>query len=479
DGNVYVARNLTEAIAQAQAKTGNPAVELTQDQDVLDTWFSSGLWPFSTLGWPQDSVDLSTFYPTSTLVTGFDIIFFWVARMTMMAGYFTGEMPFQDVYIHGLIRDEQNQKMSKSKNNGIDPLGLIDQYGTDALRYALIKEVVGAGQDVRMDYNRKTGESGTVEAARNFANKIWNASRFVAMNLESAEPESLWQLAAPDLELSDRWIISRFHRTAAQVNQLLQNYGLGEGAKLLYEFIWGDFCDYYIELVKPRLLDQPTKLTAQRVLLQMWEGILRLFHPYMPHITEELWQTLPHPANRSSYLAIQAYPQADPAWIDPNLEAQFQLVFEVIRVIRNLRAESEIKPGIKVKAILQSELERDRSQLKAAVSYIENLAKAEQIQVLEAVPLGLGQVATGVAASVQVLIPLAGAIDLEQLQAKLTKNLQKIENAIAPLQTRLANPSYVTKAPAEVITKAQAELAELQIQAQVLRDRLTELASQM
>ena len=478
-GNVYVGRDLAEAIAQAQAATGDSHPELTRDQDVLDTWFSSGLWPFSTLGWPQENPDFNTFYPTSTLVTGFDIIFFWVARMTMMAGYFTGKIPFADVYIHGLVRDENNQKMSKSKNNGIDPLALIAKYGTDALRYALIKEVIGAGQDVRMDYNRKTEESATVEAARNFANKIWNASRFVSMNLVEATPDLLWQLVEQDLELSDRWILSRFHRTAAQINQLLQAYSLGEGAKLLYEFIWGDFCDYYIELIKPRLLDSQTKLTAQRVLLQVWEGSLRLFHPYMPHITEELWQVLPRSVDQSSYLAVQAYPQPDQRWINPGLESQFELIFEVIRVIRNLRAESEVKPAVKVKVVLQSESERDRQNLQQALSYIENLGKAAQIRVLERVPLDLGQVASGVAGTVQVLIPLAGAVDLGQVQGKLQRNLQKTEAAIATIETRLANHNYVAKAPGEVIAKAKAELAELQVQAQVLRDRLAELSRQM
>jgi valyl-tRNA synthetase len=482
EGNIYVARSKEEALSQAKTKTGME-INLEQDPDVLDTWFSSGLWCFSTLGWDGNSEteDFKTFYPTSTLVTGFDIIFFWVARMTMMSGYFTGKMPFKDVYIHGLIRDENNQKMSKSKNNGIDPLVLIAKYGTDALRYSLVKEVIGAGQDVRMDYNRKTDESATVEAARNFANKLWNASRFVLMNL--AEDVDFTQgSGASGLELSDRWIISRFHGTAKEINNLLQNYSLGEGAKLLYEFIWGDFCDYYIELVKPRLLaDSNSKLTAQRVLIQILDGILRLLHPYMPHITEEIWQTLPTNSisETPKYLALQSYPQADSTKIDLELETQFSSIFEVIRVIRNLRADADVKPGIKVKAILQSESESDRLFLNQTLTYIENLAKAEQIEVVAQIPTDLGQVASGVAGTVQILIPLAGAVDLGQLEAKLKRSLEKIEAAFIPIQTRLANPGYVQKAPPEVIAKAKAELEELSIQRETLRSRLLAISSQI
>ncbi|MDJ0565887.1 MAG: valine--tRNA ligase, partial [Microcystis sp. M49629_WE12] len=241
-----VAQDETSALAKAKQEYGEDII-IQQDPDVLDTWFSSGLWPFSTMGWPEKTLDLDTYYPTTTLVTGFDIIFFWVARMTMMAGYFTGQMPFKDVYIHGLVRDENGKKMSKSANNGIDPLILIDKYGTDALRYTLIREVAGAGQDISLQYNRKTDESESVEAARNFANKIWNASRFVMMNLEGKTPEELGEPALENLELADCWILSRYHQTVQKTRDYLENYGMGEAAKGLYEFIWRDFCDWYIE----------------------------------------------------------------------------------------------------------------------------------------------------------------------------------------------------------------------------------------
>ncbi|NJK41971.1 MAG: valine--tRNA ligase [Acaryochloridaceae cyanobacterium SU_2_1] len=318
-----VAKSAEQAREFAIAEFG-PEVELRQDPDVLDTWFSAGLWPFSTLGWPAETADLSTYYPTATLVTGFDIIFFWVARMTLMAGHFTGKMPFKDVYIHGLVRDENNKKMSKSANNGIDPLVLIDKYGTDALRYTLVREVAGAGQDIRLEYDRQTDESVSVEASRNFANKLWNAARFVLINLEEQTPTQLGKpgtqsgeyadpssLDLAQLELADRWILTRYHRLIHQTRSQIDDYGLGEAAKGLYEFIWGDFCDWYIELVKPRLRQEKTasRRIAQQTLAYVLEGILKLLHPFMPHLTEEIWQTLCQPTG-GQFLAQQPYPVA-------------------------------------------------------------------------------------------------------------------------------------------------------------------------
>jgi valyl-tRNA synthetase len=429
------------------------------------------------LGWPEATQDLETFYPTSTLVTGFDIIFFWVARMTMMAGYFTKQMPFQTVYIHGLIRDENNQKMSKSKNNGIDPLILIDKYGTDALRYALVREVIGAGQDIRLDYNRKTDESSNVETARNFANKLWNASRFVLMNISAPSADK----TKGSLELSDRWILSRFNRTALEVNRLIGNYGLGEAARALYEFIWGDFCDYYIELVKPRLQgeDGDSKQTAQRVLVSVLDGTLRLLHPFMPHITEEIWQAIDSDnSDRSArYLATQAYPEGDPSLVDAQLEAQFTLNFETIRTIRNLRAEAEIKPGLQIEAVLQSENEQERQTLQQGEPYIKNLAKLANLVISAKESATLGQTVASVvdSSTVQVFIPLTGVVDLAQLRQKLEKNLAKLEGAIASIQGRLNNEGYIKKAPPEVVAIAKAELESSQQQVVILRSRLATL----
>ena len=302
----------SEAEAQEKALTQyGENVKLEREADALDTWFSSGLWPFSTLGWSQQTADLETYYPTSTLVTGFDIIFFWVARMTMLGGHFTGEMPFQDVYIHGLVRDENGKKMSKSAGNGIDPLLLMDKYGTDALRYTLVKEVTGAGQDISLEYNRETDESASVEASRNFANKLWNAARFVIMNLDGQTPQQLGQPATDELELADRWILLRFQKVTQQTRNNIEAYGLGEAAQGLYDFIWGEFCDWYIELVKSRLNEDrnsTSRQVAQQTLAYVLEGILKLLHPFMPHITEEIWHTLTQETEAT--LALQSYPEA-------------------------------------------------------------------------------------------------------------------------------------------------------------------------
>ncbi|MEH2387991.1 MAG: valine--tRNA ligase [Nostoc sp.] len=379
-----VAKSETEAWEKAKVQFGGN-VKLEQDPDVLDTWFSSGLWPFSTLGWPEQTQDLATYYPTTTLVTGFDIIFFWVARMTMMAGHFTGQMPFQTVYIHGLVLDEKGQKMSKTKGNGIDPLLLIDKYGTDALRYTLIREVAGAGQDMRLEYDRKKDESASVEASRNFTNKLWNAARFVMMNLDGQTPQQLGNPVAR--ELSDRWILSRYHQVVKQTTNYIDNYGLGEAAKGLYEFIWGHFCDQYIELVKSRLqpdAEPASRRVAQQTLGYVLEGILKLLHPFMPHITEEIWQTLTQqPADSPQTLPLQIYPQVDANLIDAALEEQFELLIGTIRTIRNLRAEADIKPGVKVIANLQTESQKEREILTAGQDYIKDLAKVETLTITD------------------------------------------------------------------------------------------------
>ncbi|HIK17286.1 MAG TPA: valine--tRNA ligase [Leptolyngbyaceae cyanobacterium M33_DOE_097] len=468
-----VALNEADAREKLAAQFGAD-VQVEQDPDVLDTWFSAGLWPFSTLGWPDETTDLAKYYPTTTLVTGFDIIFFWVARMTMMAGHFTGKMPFETVYIHGLVRDENNKKMSKSSNNGIDPLLLIDKYGCDALRYALIKEVVGAGQDIRMAYNRKTDESETVEASRNFANKLWNASRFVMMNLDGKTPAQLG-VPAGDLLTADRWILSRLNQVTQQTRTAIDNYGLGEASKGLYEFIWGDFCDWYIELVKSRLQgdNAESRLAAQQVLAHTLESILKLLHPFMPHITEEIWHTLTQ-SDDDTYLALQTYPTVDSAAITPELEQEFELLFGAIRTIRNLRAEAEIKPGAKIEAVLQSESDRERTILTSSETYIKDLAKVQTLTITATEPADTKMFA-GVVGTVQVLIPLAGLVDVDALKAKLEKDLKKIEAEAQSLTSRLENPNFVNKAKPEVVEGAKTALAEAEKQAQILRDRLRRL----
>jgi valyl-tRNA synthetase len=433
------------------------------------------------LGWPEQTQDLETFYPTSVLVTGFDIIFFWVARMTMMAGYFTGKMPFHTVYIHGLVRDENNQKMSKSKNNGIDPLVLINKYGTDALRYSLVKEVTGAGQDIRLDYNRKTDESTTVETARNFANKLWNASRFVMMNLNLERGSATLQIE--NLELADRWILSRYYQTVLQVREQLDAYSMGEATKSLYEFFWGDFCDWYIELVKSRLqetADATSRATVQQTLAFVLDGILRLLHPFMPHVTEEIWQLLTYgtsePSSDRPVLAIQPYPEVDTTHINEELEEQFKLIIGTIRTIRNLRAEAEIKPSLKVKVILQSDSDRERALLEAGQSYILDLARVEDLAILATVDESVTEEAiAGVVGTVQAIVSLVGVVDIAQLIAKLERSLKKLEGAIASSQGRLNNEGYVKKAPPDVVATARAELEESLKQQEILKARLAQL----
>jgi valyl-tRNA synthetase len=481
-----VARSEAEAREQAIAQFG-ATVQLQQDADVLDTWFSSGLWAFSTLGWLENSPDFQRYYPTTTLVTGFDIIFFWVARMTMMSNHFTGKMPFETVYIHGLVRDENNKKMSKSANNGIDPLLLINKYGCDALRYTLVREVVGAGQDIRLEYNRKTDESATVEASRNFTNKLWNASRFVMTHLgnyefsnsqaEFTETVKNAKLKMQNsLELSDRWILSRCHQVTQQTRQQIDTFGMGEAAKGLYEFIWGDFCDWYIELVKSRLQAEgvtASKTIALQTLTYVLEATLKLLHPFMPHITEEIWHTLTQ-SSESEYLALQSYPAVDADLIDPDLEQQFELLFDTIRTVRNLRAEAEIKPGVKITAILQSESDRERQILQAGQTYIQDLAKVETLTISATVPTGEKMIA-GVTGTVQILVPLAGVVDLEALRAKLERDLKKLDPEIQALNARLENPNFVDRAKPEVVAGARSALAEAEKQAEIIRSRLQSL----
>ncbi|WP_099241140.1 valine--tRNA ligase [Synechococcus sp. BDU 130192] len=473
-----VAHDETEAKQKAIATYGEDC-QLEQDPDVLDTWFSSGLWPFSTLGWPDNSEDFQKYFPNSVLVTGFDIIFFWVARMTMMSSHFTGKIPFKDVYIHGLVRDENGKKMSKSANNGIDPLLMCDRYGTDALRYTLIREVAGAGQDISLQYDRKTDESQSVEASRNFANKLWNAARFVMMNLDGKTPTDLGRPEMQDLELGDRWILSRLHQVIADTHKNLEGYGLGEAAKALYEFIWGDFCDWYIELVKPRLYakeaqDQASRTVAQQILAWVLEDILKLLHPFMPHITEEIWQTLTQ-ADGQTFLATQLFPAENDQLVDPSLEDEFALLIEAIRTIRNLRAEAGIKPGATVTVILQSETETELNTLAKGEAYILKLAKVETLKLTNTVDNSLKQAIAGVVGTIQILIPLEGLVDIPALRSKLEKNLVKVNKEIQSLSGRLNNPGFVNKAPAEVIEGARSALTEAEAQQSILTERLQRL----
>ena len=477
-----VARDEAEARAKAEAQFrggthGHPLV-LEQDPDALDTWFSSGLWPFSTLGWPDpQAADLARWYPTSVLVTGFDIIFFWVARMTMMAGAFTGQMPFRDVYIHGLVRDEHNRKMSKSSGNGIDPLLLIDRYGADALRFALVREVAGAGQDIRLDYDRKSDTSATVEASRNFANKLWNVTRFALMNLGGETPVSLGPPDPAQLQLADRWILSRLARVNRETAERYGSYGLGEAAKGLYEFAWNEVCDWYVELIKRRLQDPAQQRTARQVLARVLSELLVMLHPLMPHLSEELWHGLTGEPD-STFLALQPWPLVDVAALDADLEASFAALIEAIRVVRNLRAVAGLKPSQSVPVRFVTGRGALAAVLQAATADITALTRAESVQVLdpaaaEATPAA--KALAGVSGELQVLLPIEGLVDLEALRGRLEKDIAKASKEIQGLAGRLANPNFAGKAPPEVVAECRANLADAEAQVDLARKRLADL----
>jgi valyl-tRNA synthetase len=499
DNTPYVvARDESEATAKAEAQFGggthNHPLVLEQDPDALDTWFSSGLWPFSTLGWPDaEAADLQRWYPTSVLVTGFDIIFFWVARMTMMAGaLMSGRegsgipwIPFKDVYIHGLVRDEQNRKMSKSSGNGIDPLLLIERYGADALRFALVREVAGAGQDIRLDYDRKSDTSATVEASRNFANKLWNVTRFALMNLDGETPAALGEPDAAALQLADRWILSRLARVNRETAERYGNYGLGEAAKGLYEFAWNEVCDWYVELIKRRLNPgenpSPAALadqrTARAVLAKVLSELLVMLHPLMPHLSEELWHGLTGQPE-SSFLALQHWPVLDQAALNDQLEAQFAELIEAIRVVRNLRALAGLKPSQSAPVSFVTGRAELAALLQEASPDITALTRAESVAVLspeqaEAAPAA--KALAGVSGELQVLLPIEGLVDLDALRGRLEKDIAKADREIKGLAGRLANPNFADKAPPEVVLECKANLAEAEAQAALARRRLGDL----
>jgi valyl-tRNA synthetase len=483
DSTPYVvARDEAEARAKAEAQFAGGVhahpVVLEQDPDALDTWFSSGLWPFSTLGWPDaEAADLACWYPTSVLVTGFDIIFFWVARMTMMAGAFTGQMPFRDVYIHGLVRDEHNRKMSKSAGNGIDPLLLIDRYGADALRFALVREVAGAGQDIRLDYDRKSDTSATVEAARNFATKLWNATRFALMNLAGETPASLGEPDPAALQLADRWILSRLARVNRETAERYGSYGLGEAAKGLYEFAWNEVCDWYVELIKRRLQDPVQQRTARAVLAKVLQELLVMLHPLMPHLSEELWHGLTG-AGEDTFLAMQPWPALDASALDDQLEASFAELIEAIRVVRNLRAVAGLKPAQPAPVQFVTGRPELAAVLSASSADITALTRAMRVEVLDpgaADEAPATKALAGVSGELQVLLPIEGLVDLDALRGRLEKDIAKAEKEITGLSGRLANPNFAGKAPPEVVAECRANLAEAEAQAELARKRLADL----
>ena len=426
--------------------------ELRQETDVLDTWFSSALWPFSTMGWPEQTAELALFYPTSCLVTGFDILFFWVARMMMMGLHFMDEVPFRDVYIHALVRDAQGQKMSKSKGNVIDPLTIIDQYGTDAFRFTLAA-FAAQGRDIKLAEERIAGY-------RNFCNKVWNAARFTLMNLEGFEPDhlSLGELALAE---GDKWILHRLNEVARETNKALAEYRFNEAAMGLYQFTWSEFCDWYVELSKKDLYggDPQRKTLARYVLWYTLEHLLRLLHPFMPFITEEIWQALPG-AKEVATIMLAPYPEPAPERFYPEAAANMERVMAVISGIRNIRGEMEVPPSREISVILSCGSEESLRLMKHSEGAIISLARVAD--------LAIGQwiekpedASIQVAGDVQIYVPLKGLVDAEEEENRLLKELAKIEKEIDQFSKKLENPSFVERAPADVVAREREKLTEV------------------
>jgi len=502
-GNIYVGH--TEEVVRE--KHGLDAdVVLTQDEDVLDTWFSSALWPFSTLGWPEKTDALDDFYPGSVLVTGFDIIFFWVARMIMMGIKFMGDVPFREVYIHGLIRDQDGQKMSKSKGNVLDPLDLIDgvdletllakrttglmqehlkpkidkvtrkqfpdgidRYGADALRFTFAA-LATTGRDIRFDLGR-------VEGYKNFCNKLWNAARYVLMNTE--------QLDDGDAELSaaDRWILTRFDKTVESVHRNFDGYRLDLVAQAIYEFTWHEFCDWYLELSKPVLqsddASDAAKRGTRRTLIEVLEGLLRLLHPIMPFVTEEIWQQVaPRAGIDAPTIMLQAYPQPDDTAQDDTAVADIEWLKNFILGVRQIRGEMDISPGKPLPVIMQNASAEDSRRAELHTSLLQHVGRVESITVLgdgEEPPAS----ATALLDELRLLVPMKGIIDVDAERQRLAKQRDKIDAELQRARAKLGNPNFVNNAPADVVTQEKQREAEFERQIVQLGeqlDRLDELA---
>jgi valyl-tRNA synthetase len=458
DGQVFVARSVEEARAAAGTD------ELTQDQDVLDTWFSSWLWPFSTLGWPDETEDLKTFYPTSVLVTARDIIFLWVSRMVMAGAKFIGETPFQDVFITGTVLDKHGQRMSKTKLNGIDPMDVFDKYGVDATRLVLAS--VGS-TDTRWNDNQ-------VESYRNFANKIWNAARFCLMNSEGAtvSPE-VFEGARSELPLHDRWILSRLNKTAREVDEALNGYQFHEAVQTLYHFFWDDFCDWYIELTKQDVTAEqasPERDRARSRVITVLEQALRLLHPFMPYITEELWQRLPgvdekllHPAYKGAEptVMLASYPQSDSDLIDERTEGEMAAVIDLISRVRNIRSELNVKPGDRVRVMVGAGEEKLREVFAANRDQIARLARASEISINERLDAPRASARAVLAGGAEVAVPLEGLIDFEQERERLAREREKLQKEAAKLEAQLANPQFAERAPEEKVSEVRERLADI------------------
>ncbi|MEO1891990.1 MAG: valine--tRNA ligase [Alcanivorax sp.] len=510
DGNVYVGRDEDEV--RREHNLGDRP--LSQDEDVLDTWFSSALWTFSTLGWPEQTDELKTFHPTDVLVTGFDIIFFWVARMIMMTLKFTGEVPFKQVYVHGLVRDAEGQKMSKSKGNVLDPLDLIDgidldtlvdkrtrglmqpqkekqigkrtrkefpdginAYGTDALRFTFLS-LASTGRDIKWDMGR-------IEGYRNFCNKIWNAARYVLMNTENQDCGLDADSGEVTLSLADRWIVSALQRAETEVTEALDQFRFDVASHAAYEFIWNEYCDWYLELSKPVLYgdeySEAEKRGTRRTLVRVLEAILRLAHPFMPFITEEIWQKVaplagktPAAEGADATIMRQPFPVSDGARLDPQAESDIEWIKAVITVIRNIRGEMRIPPGKALDVYLHNGKDIDRERLAANHNFMCRLAKLERITWLNAEDSAPAS-ATGLVGDMEILVPMAGLIDKDAEIERLGKEIEKLRKEVARGESKLRNPNFVDKAPDEVVAKEREKLDDHRSQQARLEEQMEKI----
>ena len=414
-----------------------------RDEDTLDTWFSSALWPFSTLGWPEKTEDFEYFYPTNTLVTGYDIIFFWVSRMIFSALEYTGKVPFDTVFIHGIVRDEQGRKMSKSLGNGVDPLEVIEKYGADALRFLLVTGN-SPGNDIRYSEKR-------IEACSNFANKLWNAARFVHMNIDDHEVKNE---LPEELHTEDKWILSTLNNVAKEVNENLEKFELGIAVQKVYEFIWDCYCDWYIELVKARLFNDAddSYIAAEQVLLYVLDQILRLLHPFMPYVTEDIWQTIPH---EGETVMLSEYPTYKPELDFPEEEAEMRRVMEAIRAIRNRRSEMNVPPSRKAKVYVATKF---ADTFKNGSAFIEKLASANGVEVAD--NFDIDGAVTVVTADAKIYIPMDELVDKKAELERLGKELAAVEKRLAQSEGKLNNQGFVSKAPAAVIEKVKGQAAK-------------------
>ncbi|WP_338470415.1 valine--tRNA ligase [Niallia sp. XMNu-256] len=452
-GEVYVG---TEAPADLE--------NWEQDNDVLDTWFSSALWPFSTLGWPdENAADFKRYYPTDALVTGYDIIFFWVSRMIFQGIEFTGERPFKDVLIHGLIRDAEGKKMSKSLGNGIDPMDVIDQYGADSLRYFL-STGSSPGQDLRFSMEK-------IESTWNFANKIWNASRFALMNMNGLKYEEI-DLTG-EKSVADKWILTRLNETIEHVTRLSDRYEFGEVGRVLYNFIWDDFCDWYIEMAKLPLYgeDEAAKKTTRSILAYVLDNIMRLMHPFMPFITEEIWQNLPH---EGESITVAKWPVVDNSLTDVKAAEEMKLLVEIIRSVRNSRAEVNTPLSKKIKMIVKAKDQNVLATLEKNKAYLERFCNPEELVLSTEVAIP-DKAMTSIVTGAEIILPLEGLINLDEEIARLEKELDKLNKEVERVQKKLSNEGFVKKAPEKVIEEERAKEKDYTEKRAAVQERLNEL----